>query len=342
MVRKLAKTSPSNIPPEIIEIILSKLSSVKSLLRFKAVSKSWNTIISDPLFIQNHLQSSNNLFLRRNITDRGFPLVKLEGGKIHTEGISVENIPNGYNVILCDCNGVLLLTDRCRVNKYALWNPSTRWERHLKTRYKDYVVDHGICYDKITDDFKVIFIFATKYAIYSCNNDSWTRKKLRARYRNTGLTLCFDPKTDELKVLQKPEQLSDSEKYVLGYNMASLRGSLCLYGYNYLENSVHIWIKEKGIDVGNNSNTNWKEFLTVGNFRASSMWFTQLCFVENKVVFQEKSIRFVSSETTVEESLWIDAYGGRFIPYRNSLYFPTGVKTKTIKAQQSSLILTLD
>ncbi|EYU18557.1 hypothetical protein MIMGU_mgv11b0224801mg, partial [Erythranthe guttata] len=60
MAIELEKTSSANIPPEIIEIILTKLSSVKSLLRFKAVSKSWNTIISDPLFIQNHLQSSNN------------------------------------------------------------------------------------------------------------------------------------------------------------------------------------------------------------------------------------------------------------------------------------------
>ncbi|EYU31541.1 hypothetical protein MIMGU_mgv1a018082mg [Erythranthe guttata] len=362
MARKLVKTSSTNIPPEIIEIILSKLSSVKSLLRFKSVSKSWNTIISDPLFIQNHLHSSNkspnnDLFLRRytNSTDRGFPLVKLEGGKVHAGGISVENIPNGYNVILCECNGLLLLTDRCSEKKYALWNPSTRRARHLATRYElngDYVVDHGICYDKITGDFKVVFIFATKYAIYSCNNYSWTKKDLGTKCRNIGFTgsgifvdgatywilgvestnisgtllVYFDSRTDKLKVLRMPEQLYDDKIYFLSCNMASLRGSLCLYSYNYRDNSVHIWIKEKGIDFGDNR-TNWKEFVTVGYLRLRYLWMTPLCFVENKVVIQEKSIRFVSTEKTVEEFLAVDVYRGRFIPYRDSLYFPAGVKT---------------
>ncbi|EYU18259.1 hypothetical protein MIMGU_mgv1a025200mg, partial [Erythranthe guttata] len=61
--KSVKKSTSSNIPEEIIEIILLKLPSIKSLVRFKAVSKSWNTIISDPLFIQNHLHSSNNSHL---------------------------------------------------------------------------------------------------------------------------------------------------------------------------------------------------------------------------------------------------------------------------------------
>ncbi|EYU18555.1 hypothetical protein MIMGU_mgv1a009710mg [Erythranthe guttata] len=333
MARKLAKTSSSNIPSEIIEIILSKLSSVKSLLRFKTVSKSWNIIISDPLFIQNHLHSSNsspnnNLFLSKypNSTDRGFPLVKFERGKFHAGGIFEENIPNGYNLILRECNGVLLLARRLsgwnKFDKYALWNPSTRWQRYIETPYdfsEYYVVDHGICYDKIAGDFKVVFIFVTKYAIYSCNNDSWTEKKLGAKCHDIGFTdsgifvdgaiywilgvqstnisgrqlLYFDPRTDEIKRLQKPEQLR----------------SLCLYCYKYNkeEKSFNIWIKEKGIDVA-----------------------------ENNVVIKEQSIRFVcyspTDDKTVKEFEVFAVHCGRYIPYRNSLYFPAGVKTKTIKA----------
>ncbi|EYU18256.1 hypothetical protein MIMGU_mgv1a019376mg, partial [Erythranthe guttata] len=110
------KIIPSNIPPEIIEIILSKLSYAKSLLRFKTVSKSWNTLISNSFIHSNHLQSSDNspgnLFLSTDTygTDRGFTLVKFEVGNIHSGEISVENIPNGYDRILCECNGLLLLT----------------------------------------------------------------------------------------------------------------------------------------------------------------------------------------------------------------------------------------
>ncbi|EYU31533.1 hypothetical protein MIMGU_mgv1a025628mg [Erythranthe guttata] len=345
----------SNIPSEIIEIILSKLSSVKSLLRFKAVSKSWNTIISDPLFIQNHLQSSNsspnNLFLSRNTnsTDRGFPLIKFEGPKTKPGEMFVENIPNGYSVILFECNGVLLLTslsDRDRRNnrKYALWNPSTRWERHLETRYKDHVVDRGICYDKITGDFKVVFIYTTEYAIYSCKYNYWRKKKLGKKCYgagDTGSGICidgdttywileesakmqlvyFDSRIDEIKVLQKPEQLSEDDKYVSSYNMACLRGSLCLYCYNKDEKSVQMWIKEKGIHT-------WEKVITIGNIENLYLWSTQLCFVE----VENKATNYSPTEKAVEKLVGIDIYRGRYVPYRNSLYFPTGVKTKTIKA----------
>ncbi|EYU18556.1 hypothetical protein MIMGU_mgv11b0224802mg, partial [Erythranthe guttata] len=45
----------------------------------------------------------------------------------------------------------------------------------------------------------------------------------------------FDPRTDELEILQKPEQLSDDQFHLI--NTSSLGGSLCLYKYNYRENT---------------------------------------------------------------------------------------------------------
>ncbi|EYU31534.1 hypothetical protein MIMGU_mgv1a020817mg [Erythranthe guttata] len=382
------KTPSANIPPEIIEIILSKLSSVKSLLRFKAVSKSWNTLISNPLFIQNHLRSSDNspdnLFLSTDTygTDRGFTLVKFEVGNIHSGEISVESIPNGYDRILCECNGVLLLTSiygECEYDTCALWNPSTRSQMFLINRCEfnedhdvdfdcgicyeqitDDVLDCGVCYDQITGDFKVVFVYATKYEIYSCNNNSWTEKYLGTKFytilgtpgaaifvdgatywilgvesRNISGTqlVYFDPRTDELKILKKPEQLNDDKFHLI--NKASLGGRLCLYHYNYNENSIQIWIKEKGID------TNWKEFLTVGKL-CPYLWITPICFVGNKVVIQvdrKKFVYYSPTEQTFEEFVDIDVKCNGFIPYRNSLYFPTAVKTTTIKGQQSRFML---
>ncbi|XP_012844465.1 PREDICTED: putative F-box protein At1g33530 [Erythranthe guttata] len=321
MATESEKTTPSNIPPEIIEIILSKLSSVKSLLRFKSVSKSWNSIISDPVFIQNHLQSSNNspnnnIFVSSNTdgTDRGFPLVDFDVRKSDAGKISEDNIPNGYNSILCECNGVLLLGSRV---EYALWNPSIRCEMFLIYKYEfheDYIVDYGICYDQITGDFKVVFIFPTKYAIYSSNNNSLTKKNLGTNYHTidgtgSGLGIFvdgatywilsddtisthlvyFDPRTDEIKRMQKPEQRqSDDDKFQL-MNIASLRGRLCLYFYNKKERIAQIWMKEKGIDK-------WKEFITFHNFEAPShpvevgsggagvyAWFFGSCYIPSEL-----------------------------------------------------------
>ncbi|EYU31545.1 hypothetical protein MIMGU_mgv1a024021mg, partial [Erythranthe guttata] len=286
----------SNIPREIIEIILSKLPSVKPLLRFKTVSKSWNTLISDLVFIQTHLHSlktsPDNLFLSRykKSANSGFPMVKFEGGKVDAGVIFVENIPNSYNAILCECNGVLLLT-RYDYDEYALWNPSTRETFPINYHGEfsgSYILDYGVCYDQITADFKVVFVSLTEYEIYSCNKNSWTKKNFRTDYYNvagtgsgifldgatywifgegshtSGIQLVyFDPRTDEIKRLQKPKQLSDDDKYQL-IRMDTFRGSLCLYCYNNQEESVQIWIKEKGIDLGY---TNWKEFITVRDFK---------------------------------------------------------------------------
>ncbi|XP_012853650.1 PREDICTED: F-box/kelch-repeat protein At3g06240-like [Erythranthe guttata] len=364
-------SSSTNIPPEIIEIILSKLSSVKSLLRFKAVSKSWNTLISDPVFIQNHLQSSNNspnnnLFISsytRGSDSRGFPLADFEVRKSDAGKISEENIPNGYNSILCECNGVLLLGNHV---KYALWNPSIRCEMFLIYKYEfheDYIVDCGICYDQITGDFKVVFIFPTKYAIYSSNNNSLTKKNLGTNYHTidgtgSGLGIFvdgatywilsddtisihlvyFDPRTDEIKRLQKPEQRqSDDDKFQL-MNIASLRGRLCLYFYNKEERIAQIWMKEKGIDK-------WKEFITFHNFEAPYKLSRPICLVENKVVIQVEENIYVYYNTSTDKSVnkeFVHIYGDRrkLVPYRNSLYFPTGVRTKKIKARQSRLRFT--
>ncbi|EYU32712.1 hypothetical protein MIMGU_mgv1a020877mg, partial [Erythranthe guttata] len=229
----------SSLPPEIVEIILSKLSSVKSLLRFKTVCKSWNTMISDPLFAEIHLQSSkssNYLFLRmyRNSSGRGFSLVKLEGGRIHNEAVLKVHY-GSFNQVLGECNGVLLLNENLHARKeYAFWNPSTRRQAHFSSPYiRDQFkpVTHGICYDPITDDFKAVMIAKESYRIYSCKNNSWTEKKGIGQFyfcmvgwgvfadgaiywvlgeldNNWIIQLVyFDPRTDELKRLQKPKEL---------------------------------------------------------------------------------------------------------------------------------------
>ncbi|KAL7104157.1 hypothetical protein ACP275_08G226600 [Erythranthe tilingii] len=109
----MADTTP-DLPQEIIELILLKL-SLNSLLQFKTVSKSWNNLISDPIFVKNHHQqskesNSNNLFLHKkswNSLD-GFSLVRLEDEKLRTQRVIIEP-PYGWQHVLCFCEGLLLI-----------------------------------------------------------------------------------------------------------------------------------------------------------------------------------------------------------------------------------------
>ncbi|EYU45821.1 hypothetical protein MIMGU_mgv1a018994mg [Erythranthe guttata] len=164
----------------IIEIVLLKL-PVKSPLRFKTVCTSWETMISDPVFTHIHLVSSN----------KWFSLYKLKGGKIHADRVS-EN-PSGTIVVLCECNGMLLLTDCSGVNNnnnYALWNPLTRRVRIFDDQYGS-IVNYGLCYDPIIDDFKVVVMNWSSYSIFSCNNDSWTELEESQSYDSVGCSGAF-------------------------------------------------------------------------------------------------------------------------------------------------------
>ncbi|EYU29053.1 hypothetical protein MIMGU_mgv1a019646mg, partial [Erythranthe guttata] len=162
----------SNFPPEIVEIILSNL-SVKSLYRFKSVSKSWNTIITDPVFIQNHIQkskhsTSHNLFLHRAMSSTSsirFSVVKFDGEKFQTLPVVIE-APFGCGLVLCFCDGILLLTNHS-YQRLVLWNPSTRTAEKLWHRKGCSKAAFGLCRDPNTDEFKVVVADWYHYSVYS-------------------------------------------------------------------------------------------------------------------------------------------------------------------------------
>ncbi|EYU32679.1 hypothetical protein MIMGU_mgv1a019393mg [Erythranthe guttata] len=258
-------SSSSNIPFEIIEIILSKSPSVKSLLRFKSVCKSWNTIISDPVFVRYHLENSpNNLFLstKRPRFEGGYPLFKLDGRKFRAADAY-------YMKYYVNVTAYYVLLGNSRFHyseKHVLWNPSTRREMYIECPYaynEAYKLNYGICYDRLTDDFKVVLVIDDRYAIYSCKNNSWSEKKLGIKYygfftgifvdgatywvlrddKHTIQIVYFDPRTDELKGLQKPEQLNSDCNSGLTISVACLRENMCLRRLvRYLEFSIDFFL----------------------------------------------------------------------------------------------------
>ncbi|EYU32638.1 hypothetical protein MIMGU_mgv1a025657mg [Erythranthe guttata] len=340
----------SVLPPEIIEFILSKSTS-KSLHLFKTVSKSWNILISDPVFRRSHLHQSRysksrNLFLRSfdsNNSHACFSLVKFEDRKFHTVQQQLK-VPDNFTKILCFCDGVLVLSKSDSLyDRFMFWNPSTQkiYISPLK-KFKP-ACSYGLCHDPTIGGFKFIIVYGMLYFVISCNGKRWTltRKIMEhnmhgemsspvsvegvvywvkwhldsriIRYRIT----YFDPKDDKFKILQKPENVVETTKFYL----VDLRGRLCLYcngpGNNMY--TVKIWMKGKG-----RGNSSWNELVTIENVETPIWWFKPLGIVENKILIRlasvAKTLLYNPFEKTFEQVE--DLTFTELVPYMESLFFP--------------------
>ncbi|EYU40622.1 hypothetical protein MIMGU_mgv1a023628mg, partial [Erythranthe guttata] len=272
-------TCTSYLPPEIIENILLR-SSVKPLLRFKSVSKSWNTLISDPIFVRNHhnqskKSSSDNLFLCHDYYTLSYSnlysVVKLEDRKLQT--LQVFECSYRWEDYVCSCDGVILLATGCDTyRRFTLWNPSTRTRTELCHPRRRIEASYGLSRDPTTGDFKVVVVgWRDSYSVYSCNNKSWMIfNKEHETPPRTGPSSCYR---------SFPE--------------------VCVDGVSYWvwRNTSHI---EKGID-----NNSWNELMTVENVCMRIWNFQPLCFVEDKIVIQDrrrdKLLAYIPCEKRFEE-----------------------------------------
>ncbi|XP_058787631.1 F-box protein At3g17710-like [Vicia villosa] len=139
--RKSNPSPPAILPNELITDILSRL-GVKYLKQMKCVSKSWNTLISDPIFIKMHLNRSslNPQFslIAANNNDHSF--VRFPVNQLwENRRINIPHDPyyqlndKNCNEIVGSCNGLVCLVgyslnEITRYKKFWLrfWNPATR------------------------------------------------------------------------------------------------------------------------------------------------------------------------------------------------------------------------
>jgi len=139
------------LPEELIVQILSLL-NVKTIVRFKCVSKSWNTIISDPTFVQKQLKRPPRLILTPPCwvypmhTVQSLPVTRLlenpsitlSGDFSHDGGGFIDNCK-----VVNSCNGLLCLIF-CSDNKgyhnywFRIWNPATGTRSKAFGTYHDY------------------------------------------------------------------------------------------------------------------------------------------------------------------------------------------------------------
>ncbi|KAK9079738.1 hypothetical protein SSX86_001411 [Deinandra increscens subsp. villosa] len=184
--------SASAFPPEISEAILLYLPA-KSLGRFKSVSKTWNSLISDLKFIKKHLQHhlkttkliirSSNLSLHSLDTNQLLPYLNTNN---NDEDISATvkkllfgSPPIWLQEILGSCNGLVLAKDgNCTI---LLINPTTRELWKVPTPPFalpdiDWAVSYEFGYDSSTDDYKILLSFQREIASDSTDLLSFQRE----------------------------------------------------------------------------------------------------------------------------------------------------------------------
>ncbi|XP_058203814.1 F-box/kelch-repeat protein At3g23880-like [Rhododendron vialii] len=186
------------LPPEIIFEVLSRL-PVKSLLRFKCVSKSWRSLISQPEFVKAHhsLASVNTDYTHHRlllIYFKSYPRVDFKSCSLYSvvneksdTAVDLDCPVSVYHnttwVVGC-CYGLVCFVAGKEV---SIWNPSTRKSKRLPDveMVNHYLKTYGFGYDESVDDFKVVGFFCdprnsgheVEVRVYTLRTDSWRRTK---------------------------------------------------------------------------------------------------------------------------------------------------------------------
>ncbi|GAY43279.1 hypothetical protein CUMW_073240 [Citrus unshiu] len=197
----------ARLPTDINIDILSRL-PVKSLLRFKCVSKSFCSLIDSQEFIKIHLKRSIETNSNLSLILSGTPAPILDSsrywnGKIFSASLDSLNLGveldhpfkncKGRTPIIDSCNGLIALKND--ENGIAFWNLSTKEHLILPKFWGDlkdkvYMVVDGFGYDAVNDDYKVVRLVHfvrenveyTEVSVYSLRTNSWRRIRVDFPY----------------------------------------------------------------------------------------------------------------------------------------------------------------
>ncbi|KAE8724386.1 hypothetical protein F3Y22_tig00010533pilonHSYRG00280 [Hibiscus syriacus] len=182
---------------DVITDIFNRL-PVKSLVRFKALSKACSSLIDDPDFIKDHLSRSIKTRSNLNIILKGLHLYSVEFDYLDNAVPLDYPLSSGARTeVFGSCNGILTfsLSDK----NLAYYNPSTRQFRRLPVSEidppsgescKSGYIFYGFGLDVKTNDYKVLrmatfnktddeenesYYFDYEVKVYSLKNNSWSK-----------------------------------------------------------------------------------------------------------------------------------------------------------------------
>ncbi|KAF9589772.1 hypothetical protein IFM89_028681 [Coptis chinensis] len=184
----------ATLPEAIIEDILIRL-PLKSLARFRCVSKKWNDLSRDSRFIQmhnTHSKNRNQLYLLTDYNEEPNP------GLLDLMELSIDIKSCPECVVLGDCNGVFLvykIYDNHLPDTYWLLNPCTGECvmfpeppcEDIDLQYNKDNIHYGFGYSENDKDYKVVRIrsicvkeghaIPIEVMVYTLRSNSWRKIK---------------------------------------------------------------------------------------------------------------------------------------------------------------------
>ncbi|KAK1367153.1 F-box and associated interaction domains-containing protein [Heracleum sosnowskyi] len=188
-------TATVYLAEEVIAQILDRL-PVKTLLRFRCVSKPWCSLIDSPQFVKAQLKRSiecntnTDLIISSGVSSYWLCADSLDD----TTAVEIDKTlrnPLLGTTLVGSCNGLLCSYDPCSYipkTDIFLWNLATRRCRKLPPAPTDFLrptdffrpsdrksFHYGFGYDAVNDDYKILSISNPEVIIYSLRNNSWRR-----------------------------------------------------------------------------------------------------------------------------------------------------------------------
>ncbi|XP_071933945.1 F-box protein CPR1-like [Coffea arabica] len=249
----------SRLPLALIEEIFSRL-PIKTLIRFRCLSKSWRATIGSQEFIKNYLKNSShhNLILGNfngssdlvvdevyfYSADYDF-FLETDRAVFNELSLPVRSRIDLETDILGSCNGLLCVLSLWD-DRPILWNPSTREHPILLCALEfrcpftggTWYTNYGFGDDSVGDDYKVVAI----PVIYGKDDQlaigalHWVVKE-SSKSNSDKLIAAFDLGTEEFKLLQQPEYFDRHCDMRLGI----LEGCLSLI-CEYYKSHFDIWV----------------------------------------------------------------------------------------------------
>ncbi|KAK0591644.1 hypothetical protein LWI29_005443 [Acer saccharum] len=247
----------ASLPPELIVDILLRL-PVKSLCRFRCVSKSWIALITHSRFVKLHLARSKS---QRLIISYGslysIDLESLSKNDDNVVALEIDFPKRELNpdpdplMCICSCNGLLCILNA--PNDLLLYNPSTRECKVIPEYASRNIYDpptlHGFGYAESIDDYKFVKLDqpGNIVEIYSLRKDCWTSVQNDFRFSGNfykgGFPLngaihwvittfegsvligAFDLVEEKFKILPPPPDITLKNECI--YSLGLLRCCLC-------------------------------------------------------------------------------------------------------------------